>query len=281
MTRLFIPTRGRVGNQPTYDTLVQTGIETTLICPPEEVEAHWKSGRDALACPAVGITATREWIMYQAHRGDKVMMFDDDLRFATRRLDDFTKFVPNDLKQNRIMLDRLETMLDQVPLVGLCNRGGANNTPRQNCPVAMNKRLFDVQCFDASWFHDEGITYRQSFMEDFDICLQAHLKGYPSAMLTTHTKDNIGGANAGGGCSIYRTAEGQAKAAHQLAERWPGFVSLREVNAKDGGHWATRIDVKVMWVQAFKAGCELRDLLGKKQHPTPDWDGLAPEWEVL
>jgi len=280
VTILYIPSRGRVDRQPTYDALAPTGIETIIVCPREEVAAHRLAGRQAIACPALGIMATRQWIMGNA-TDKKVMMFDDDLRFAVRRVDAYTKFKPAGLQDARVMLDRLEAMLDQVPLVGLCNRGGANNTPTKDCPVAMNKRLFDVQCIDAEWFDAEGIAYRQPFMEDFDVSLQAHLKGYPSALLTTHTKDNIGGANAGGGCSMYRTLEGQEKAARDLAARWPGFVSLREVAAKGSGEWSARIDVKVKWVEAFKAGCELRDLLGIEQHPVPDWEGIAPEWTLL
>lgn len=280
MTRIYIPSMGRVARQPTYDVLQPTGAEITIVCPLGEVASHQSKGRDAWGCPAVGITATRQWIMDNATT-NKVFMFDDDLRFAVRRVDAYTKFVPADLKALRTMLDRLESMLDQVPLAGLCNRGGANNTPTKDCPVSMNKRLFDVQCLDTEWFHREGIKYRQPFMEDFDVSLQAHLKGYPSAMLTTHTKDNIGGANAGGGCSMYRTLAGQAAAARTLSNQWPGFVSIREVQAKTKGEWSTRIDVKVKWVEAFKAGCELRDLLGIDQHPAPDWGGIAPEWTLL
>lgn len=280
MTILYIPSRGRVDRQPTYDSLAPTGIETVIVCPREEVATHRLKGRTAVACPEIGIMATRQWIMDNA-MDEKVFMFDDDLRFAVRRVDAYTKFVPAELKDLRVMLDRLEALLDQVPLAGLCNRGGANNTPTKDCPVAMNKRLFDVQCIDANWFHREGIQYRQPFMEDFDVSLQTHLKGYPSALLTTHTKDNIGGASAGGGCSIYRTMDGQEKAARHLAATWPGFVSIREVEAKGSGEWATRIDVKVKWVEAFKAGCELRELLGLDQHPTPDWSDIAPEWTLI
>jgi len=269
-----------VGNQPTYDALIETGLECVLICPPDEFKAHRGKGYNALPCPTNGITATRQWIMDNI-QSRKIMMFDDDLRFAYRSLENPGRFKQCERKDHRVMLERLELLLDQVPLVGLCNRGGANNTPKKDIPVAMNKRLFDVQCIDTEWFHREGITYRQPFMEDFDVCLQAHLKGFPSAMLTTHTKDNVGGAAAGGGCSIYRTMDKQFAAAHALADLWSGFVSTREVQAKSGNEWATRTDVKVKWVEAFKAGCVLRDLLGQEQFPAPDWSEIAPEWSLF
>jgi hypothetical protein len=281
VTQIYIPTRGRVGSQVTYDTLVGAIVNTiALVCPPDEVKAHHAEGRAAIACPAQGITATRQFIMDHCPTG-KVLMFDDDLRFAVRRLDDPGKFLPAGGNDVRDMVARLESMLDQVPLVGLCNRGGANRVPPGDIPVSMNKRLFDVQCVDAEWFHKNKIVYRQRFMEDFDVSLQALLKGYPTALLTTHTKDNIGGANAGGGCSIYRTPEKQAIAARQLADRWPGFVKVRVVNAKGSGIWSERTDVTVQWAQAAKAGRELRDILGMDQHPTPDWSDLAPEWTLL
>lgn len=280
MTTAYIPTRGRVAKQPTYESLVPTGIQVFLVCPPDEVAAHRAKGRSVLSCPATGVSATRQWIMDNTH-DSKVMMFDDDLRFAERLTSNQERFIGATPESTRTLVNRLEAMLDQVPLVGLGNRGGANRVPDKNIPVAMCKRLFDVQCVDTEWFHSEGIKYRMPFMEDFDVNLQALLKGYPSALLTTHTKDNINGANAGGGCSMYRTLEDQAKAARTLAARWPGFVTLREVQAKTAGEWATRIDVEVRWVKAFKAGVELRDLLGKEQHPTPDWEGLAPEWQIF
>lgn len=280
-TAIYIPTRGRWGSQVTYDALEQTGYAVRLVCPEDEVAAHVKRGRDAVGCPVEGITATRQWIMDWWPMGGKVMMFDDDLRFAVRRIDDPGKFLPATVGDITVMVQRLEAMLDRVPLVGLCNRGGANRVPPSDIPVSMNKRLFDVQCLDAEWFHKNKIVYRQRFMEDFDVSLQALLKGYPTALLTTHTKDNIGGANAGGGCSIYRTPEKQAIAAHQLADRWPGFVKVRVVNAKGSGIWSERTDVTVSWAKAAKAGQELRDILGKDQHPDLDWDDLAPEWTLL
>lgn len=280
VTIIYIPSRGRLVKQPTYDTLVDSGFDVVIVCPPEEVRSHESKRRAALACPVQGIMATRQWIVDNA-TDRKVLMFDDDLRFAERTLANPGRFVNADARSVRTMLLRLEALLDQVPLAGLGNRGGANRVEPHNIPVAMNKRLFDVHCLDTEWFHREGIRYRQEFMEDFDVSLQAHLKGYPSALLTTHTKDNIGGANAGGGCSMYRTLDRQARAARQLAATWPGFVSIREVQAKSKGEWSTRIDVKVKWVEAFKAGVELRDLLGIPQHPAPDWEGLAPEWTLL
>lgn len=275
MTVVYIPTRGRVGNQPSYNSLVATGIETILVCPPDEEALHRDLGYAVVPCPAEGISATRQWIMDQDWIPNKVMMFDDDLRFAVRRLDDRNKFLPAEVTDVKTMLDRMELMLDQVPMVGLCNRGGANNTPVKDVPVAMNKRMFDVQCFDTAWFRKNNIRYRTPLMEDFDITLQALTQGFPNALLTTHTKDNIGAANAGGGCSTYRTMAGQAEAALWLAQKWPAFVQVREVLAKSQNEWGTRIDVLIQWVQAFNAGTVIRDW------PTPDWSDLAPEWSVL
>lgn len=281
MTPIFIPTMGRVNEQETYDRLQPSKAEMILVCPPDEVAGHKAKGRTAIPCPAKGITATRQWIMDQKF-GPRVFMFDDDLRFGVRRLDDPTKFYQaTEARDQQTLLRRLDALLDQVPVAGLCSRGGANNTPSSGIPVAENKRLFDVHCIDVEWFHRENIQYRMPFMEDFDMCLQAHLKGYPTAMLTTHTKDNVNLANAGGGCSLYRTMEGQAEAAHILAARFPAFVSTRQVKAKVFGEWSTRTDVTVRWVQAFKAGCELRDIIGIDQYPARDWSDLAPEWGLI
>lgn len=279
MTTICIPTRGRVGRVRTLEFMAGSSWldKVVLVAPQDEAPKHnWPR---VLAHDVSGIRATRQWIMDQ-NIDDKVIQVDDDMRFATRRLDDPSKFnsaTPGDVTA---IFNRLEAMLDQVPLAGLAERSGANRMSPKDIPVSMSKRLFSVQAIDNRWFHQANIRYRLEFMSDFDITLQCLIKGYPSGLLTTHAKDSTSGSNAPGGCSIDRTGEALDKSARELARLWPEFVTLRE--AKEWKGIGPRTDVRVAWAKCAQAGVYLREnLMGLPTYPTPDWSDLAPEWTLL
>lgn len=278
MTTICIPTRGRVGRVRTLEFMAGSSwlSHVWLVAPKDEAEKHkWPR---VLAHDVNGIRATRQWIMDQ-NIDDKVIMVDDDLRFSTRRLDDPSKFTSATPKDVNLIFNRLELMLDQVPLAGLAERSGANRMSPKDIPVSMSKRLFSIQAIDNDWFHQAKMSYRIEFMSDFDLTLQCLFKGYPSALLTSHAKDSTSGSNAPGGCSIDRTGEALDRSARELARLWPEFVTLRE--AKEWKGIGPRTDVRVAWAKTAQTGIELRDLLGQDLHPTPDWEGLAPEWQIL
>lgn len=278
MTTICIPTRGRVGRVRTLEFMAGSPWidRVWLVAPKGEAEKHkWPR---VLAHDVDGIRATRQWIMDQ-NLDSKVIMVDDDLRFATRRLDDPSKFASSTASDVTTIFNRLELMLDQVPLAGLAERSGANRMSAKDIPVSMSKRLFSVQAIDNGWFHRAKMSYRLEFMSDFDLTLQCLFKGYPSALLTSHAKDSTSGSNAPGGCSIDRTPEALERSSYELARRWPQFVTTREAKGWKGQE--SRTDVRVAWAQTAKAGIELRDLLGQDQHPTPDWSDIAPEWTLM
>lgn len=200
-----------------------------------------------------GISATRQFIMDYHVGSEKLLMFDDDLKFATRRHDDPTKFRPSSAADVEEMLDLLWGALDDAAVVGLASRGGAN---RETAPWRVNQRLFDVMGFRVDILHEEGFRYRQQFMEDFDLQLQFLTHGFPTVMLNSYTKDDFG-SNTEGGCSAYRDAHGQMMASLELWENWPDFVGIRKVKST----WDTigeRYDVTVYWSKAFKAGQKWR-----------------------
>lgn len=278
MTTICIPTRGRVGRVRTLEFMAGSPWldRVVLVAPKDEALKHYWPR--VLAHNVKGIRATRQWIMDQ-NIDDKVIQVDDDMRFATRRLDDPSKFNSSTPKDVTAIFDRLEAMLDQAPLVGLAERSGANRMSPKDIPVSMSKRLFSVQAIDNEWFHRAKMSYRIEFMSDFDLTLQCLFKGYPSALLTSHAKDSTSGSNAPGGCSIDRTGEALDKSARELARLWPEFVTLRE--AKEWKGIGPRTDVRVAWAKTAQAGIELRELMGQEQHPTPDWSDIAPEWTLI
>lgn len=280
MTIVCIPTRGRAYEQRTLDTLRGTRWEerTWLVVPDEEHHLH--NYPRVLAHNVEGISATRQWIVENAYHAERVIMLDDDLLFAVRRLDEpakFNKASPTDLAD---ILDTLDSMLDQMPVCGLSARQGGNNLADAP-PIMLNTRLNAVHALNVRWMADNNIRYRKTFMEDFDMVLQVLSLGVPTASLTTHAWDNYK-TNAPGGCSIYRTLEGQAKASYDLEATWPDFVTSVEKTQKGGGDgWAKRIDVRVQWQKAAKAGRLNRDMLGLDPWPEPDWSDLFPEWSLL
>lgn len=267
MIDLYIPTYGRVGRQATWDALPWSWrSRTALVCRPEEADALKDStGANVLAVPVKGISATRQWIL-DHHRGGKLLMFDDDLKFAKRRLDDPTKFeaIPPQDWRMADMLDLLWNALDDAPVVGLASRGGANRDTR---PWRLNQRLFDVMGLNMHVVRSEDFRYEKRFMEDFDLQLQFLTKGYPTLMLNAYTKDDFG-SNTDGGCSTYRDAYGQMLASLELWEDWSDYVSIRRVKSTWDGI-GQRYDVTVQWGKAFKAGQRLRDTIKMEQHPIP------------
>lgn len=250
---IYIPTYGRVARQETLRAFpAGWQSRTALVCRPEEAEAlRSRYDVEVLAAPVRGISATRQWILDQ-HEGHRFLMFDDDLKFAQRRKDDPTKFERLEPRDPRVgtMLGTLLEALDYYPVVGLASRGGAN---RETADWRFNQRLWDVMGLRVDVARRENINYRMSLMEDFDIHLQFLTRGYPSAMLNSFTKDDFG-SNAPGGCSTYRDGSTQAAAALDLVLEWPGLVTLRETKNDWGNGMEARMDVRVAWAKALKAG---------------------------
>lgn len=269
MPDLYIPTYGRVGRQATWDALPQGWRDRTVLVArfEEAVELAETTGARVAVCDVKGIAGTRQWIFDQ-HEGEKLLMLDDDLKFAKRRFDDPTKFEAIPPQDWRIagILDILWDALDDAHVVGLASRGGAN---RDTQPWRLNQRLFDVMGFRMDTVRAEGFSYRQPFMEDFDLQLQFLTHGYPTLMLNSYTKDDFG-SNTDGGCSTYRDAYGQQLASLTLWEEWPDFVSVRKVKAAWDGI-GQRYDVTVQWGKAFKAGQRWRAAQGLDPIPVPNW----------
>lgn len=275
MTKLYIPTLRRVERQYTWKSLPERWRQQTqLVAPPEVAPELERRGYPVLACPAVGIGATRQWIVDQHADGDHVLMLDDDLRFYRRRSDDRTKFTT--LDDAGPMLDEVLLMLDQVPMGGLVQRQGANYVEP---PVQMNSRICTSLFLDVAVARRHDIRFDEmQFMEDFDVALRFLVLGYPTALNSNYSVGQATGSNAPGGCALYRDPEGQAAAARKLHARYPAFVKVvqKQQNGRNG--WGTRTDVKVAWKRAFQYGQEGRELLGLPPHPEPTWDALEGSW---
>lgn len=272
-TTIYIPTYRRT-NQLTFSYLPHEWQQSTfLVCDEEDAQHLRAAGYPVLVCPHEGIGPTRQWIIDQhdteAH-GENLIMMDDDLRFSRRRTDDPTKFIqmryePGDSDQINVMLYYLATLVEEVPLAGIINRGGAN---RNADPIRLDTRLHDLLAIHVPTFRAEGIQFnRLEFMEDFDVALQFLTKGYHTAALGMFCKDDQG-SNVNGGCSVYRTVDRQNAAALDLHLMFPEVVRLTRKTTWDT--MGERMDVAVQWKKAYKIGTKNRELLGLPAVPEPD-----------
>ena len=249
---IYIPTRGRIDYQRTWSSISPYWRDRTkLVTVPEETEALYLCGYPVLECPVSGIANTRQWILEQHESDGPVILMDDDRDFFARRNDDPTKMRGLQPGEFDLMMGELVDLLALTPLVGIANRARANF---QTEPLLRNTRMHDLLVVDPQVARREGFRFDNvEFMEDFDFILQVLAAGYDTLLLNTYVKGDHG-SNRAGGCSTYRTPEGQTAAALDLALRWPEFVKLRSVRRAGDEWWANRTDVTVQWAKAAAHG---------------------------
>ena len=88
MIPIFIPTRGRLLKQITWDSIGPVAREwACLVCPSDEVKSHEALGKKTLDRGDVqGINNVRNFIVeYAYNKGmERIIILDDDLIFGTR-----------------------------------------------------------------------------------------------------------------------------------------------------------------------------------------------------
>lgn len=266
--RIFIPTRGRIDRQHTWDRLPDETIQNTvLFCPPEEVSEHTRRGRRAIPRPRNGIANVRQdicnYVLRTANPTDisstHFMMLDDDLAFFHRISEDRYNLQPATSEQIVDIFYRLAEALHRYPAVGI--------SPRQ-----MNNQHFPAQFktvtkmnaaigFDAGYLCQLQIRFDEvELMEDYHVVLSLLERGYENYVITNAAWDQVGATGASGGASLYRTPELQERAAHRLAELHPNFVKVVKKTPKGG--WGEgsdklkeRTDVRIQWRKAYDFGC--------------------------
>lgn len=253
---VYIPTYGR-DTLKSLENLAGTKIleRTALVVHPDEVPRYERHGVQILPCPVQGeLGAVRRWIM-EKHQGPFMVQMDDDLRFAVRRTDAPGKFrMPDGPDEIDEMFDRVFALLQDVPLVGIRQRGGANRStpPLETC---VRQCMFHGLNVDLAKEH--GWTYQSSVFEDFDYTLQVLTSGFENAVLTTHTVDQ-GESQAPGGVAVYRNNTRMQKDALDLAMNFPDFVRI--VTKKGWRGMDFRTDVNVQWKRAFASSGEVSRL---------------------
>lgn len=247
--KIVIPTLNRVNTQHTYESLRGTTYPVLIACPPEEALDHILAGRDnILETPMQGIAPTRQYIM-ETVEDDIIVMMDDDLKFAKRRTDEPTKFLPNTVEDTQEMLEELEYSLQLFAHAGISMREGAN--------YDVNPHLYCARCarvigFYKPIFLKERVDFRNNMvMDDFEAALHLITRGYQSIILNNWVQNQVGSGTIGG-AETYRTREMHAASAKLLQKRYPRYVKLVEKTTKVAWGGGTRTDVRVQWKKAFQ-----------------------------
>jgi hypothetical protein len=250
--QIIVPTRNRIYEQITLQSLPRELRErTTLVCPKREVsELHrlypdvtiaWEPYRN------MKIAQKREWIVRTWFECgyEKILMLDDDLRFATRKN-------PNDWHLRDICgeelipeFQRIEDKLGpEFPHVGF--------GPRQNNNNESGDWKIPGKMICALGYYLPIVTKCRwdlvELREDNCVTLQLLLKGHPNAVWTGTVVDQR--FDAPGGCSTYRTLEMNNAEAEKLVALFPNYASMRKIYKAS----VQRKEVRFQWQKALEDG---------------------------
>lgn len=252
--KLYILSRGRAERQPTLDTLPHSlRCNATLVVPTTEADAYKVHGVDVLCVPRSVwcLPMKRQWLLrYHNRKGScqKIVMLDDDMGFAVRRLDHPGRFRQATARDVLYMFREVSAVLNEYAHAGVLAREGSGHTrgARFYCTRAVRLHGYDVDVLLRERIRMDRLVA----MEDFDTTLQLLRKGHPNVILGNYCHGQ-GRSDAPGGCSIYRTPEVQRETALKLAELHAPFVKVVEKRARGEGRWSTRTDVVVSWKKAY------------------------------
>lgn len=252
--KIFIPTRGRLSSQVTWDNLPSFVRDmATLVCPLDEHEAHERAGRRAVATPNTvqGIAQTRQWII-ETSPDNIVMMADDDQEFFCRKDGTYRlrKMNENDFSE---MLSSITEYAREYSAVGISAVAGNNNSfPAYTISPG---RMYNMYALNRRTLLDNDIRFDEMVvMEDFHVTLSLLKKGFANIILQKWCWSQKA-SNADGGCSIYRTSETQKQGAIRLAELHHPYVKVVQKRSKSWGNGLSeRFDVRVQWKKALDDG---------------------------
>jgi hypothetical protein len=251
--QIVIPTRGRTNQQLTLQSLPRELLkQTTVVCPKNEAVSLYRLYNDVqiVVQPDANWTIARKraWIMrtWLAAGYDKILMFDDDLTFATRITEGDWHLREIQGEELGAEIQRLEQKLGPAfPHVGFGQRQGNNN-------VASGWQTPARMMYSLGYFLpiviNECELGRIETREDMDITLQLLRKGYPNAVWNTTVSDQK--YNAPGGATNERTIERSNADAYKLARLHRGYVRVAEKAYTS----MPRKEVVVQWQKALRDG---------------------------
>jgi hypothetical protein len=249
--KIYILTHKRYSEQVTWHSLTKYLRSKTELVVVDGEKKHYSGDYPIVeTTPGLkGIALTRQWCLEQ--NNDKILMLDDDLVFAKRRVDYPDKFQAILDVELDLIFERLFTMLDTYAHVGLLAREGGNRLPAgiRECTRAMRFLGYNI-----SVVHKSGCKFTEGLtQDDFDMTLQLLKNGYKNAVLcdAVHNQKSSG---AVGGASEYRDIESHNASARRLAELHPGLVTVVTKHTKVAWGGQPRQDVVCQWKKAYDQG---------------------------
>jgi len=246
MLRIYIPTRGRVEKQITLRSLPKSlWGQTWLVCPVDEADSLKKVHKKVLVQPPniTTIAAKRAWIVKQ-HKGDKLIMLDDDMGFYARGPKGLIKEYATD-KVIEDLFQWVEDQLDEFAHVGISSRMGNNRVEE---PEKRTSRMMHAIAFHVPTMKRVVQFNRVAMREDFDYTLQLLKAGYDNVV-----KYDVcvapGSYGAKGGCADERTVKKSDEEAEKLAALHPGLVKVVQKDYLG----VPRKEVVVQWKKALGA----------------------------
>jgi hypothetical protein len=232
---------------------------TTLICPQKErskldsiyLDDH---GPEVVAQPDATWTIARkrawilgEWAPSQGY--NRIIMLDDDLRFATRisegdwhlRSIEKEELIP----EFKLLEDKLG---EEFPHVGFGQRQ-SNNAAEGSSWKIPGKMVYSLGYY-LPIVNRECELGRIETREDMDLTLQLLRKGYPNAVYQNTVNDQRE-FDAPGGASSERTIERSNADAYKLAQFHPGYVTIVDKAYKAS---VPRKEVVIQWQKALQDG---------------------------
>lgn len=255
--QIVIPSKGRMARQATLGYLPEAWAKrTTLVV--DELDARLAPlydlrGARVLVHPAEvdTIAKKRAWIIRNPEF-KKIVMFDDDLRFAVRHDGNGTKLFQATSDELSGALHTLELTLDKYIHAGWSARQGNNN--QDNSFVENTRMMFVLgyDCDNIRYLEKEGQVSlgRVQTREDMELTIQLLKLGYPNHVEFTIAADQVGGYAAKGGCTDERSVESSNADAEAFAALHPGLVKVVEKAYKGS---VNRKEVIVQWKKAFKS----------------------------
>lgn len=182
-----------------------------------------------------------------------ILILDDDFRFFYRPnpKDWHLKYIPTIKYFDKIMeFVMRHVRKHRFAQASLSLRQGNHLVPED---WGYGKRYSGVLLYDLHQLEDIKLR-RVPTMQDFDIAMQLTRKGRPSAVCYRYAAGEMGGNNAPGGASPYRTLTMQEEAAKKLTKLHTPYVKLIQKHTKSswGGN-ATRYDVMMYHQKALKS----------------------------
>lgn len=267
--KIVIPTYRRCDRQKTLSAIPKKWLKRTVLVVDEQDYRTMLSLQIAEVIPKAkfcvvphtvrSIADKRAWIL-GTFRDDKILMLDDDLRFARRKrlspksaenLPPF-QFTLESATERDVdwAFTQIEKALDKYVHVGMSARQGNNNLT-DDWRWRENTRMMYALGYQTKKVRRHCKLGRIQHREDMELCLQLLTQGFPNKSLLEVCVDQV--YNSKGGASEERSVEASNADAEKLAKMYPGLVKVTEREYKKS---VPRKEVTVYWRKAYDGARE-------------------------